>query len=549
MKKLRFRTQLIIGFSVILFISISIGVLALMQIGFIRSQAELAYLHPFTVSISVRDINANASAIQRLINEIAAADNSKELNNYIHQVDQYDSLTHQKFDIVKKNFLGEKSLVDSAMQVYTEWENTRKSTITLAKNGNFTEAAIRADGVETDQLELLIEKTKKLSDFAENKAYEFYQNSVKAEKQSILRFLFSITILLILSIVIAYIILKDISQPISKFISEINVLLKKRDLTERRSQNGSEQELLSNTVLELKKAYSKLEEFNTELEHQVRIRTKELSDSKEKLLKLNEEYLSINEEFKAQNEELLNINEELEISEARLKELNATNNKLFSIIAHDLRSPFSSILGFSELLINNVRTYGAENSLEFITHINTTADHTLNLLDNLLTWAKTQTGQIEYRPKNLHLHPIIQEIIQVLNSSAAIKNITLNSSPSDGIGAFADPNMLKTVLRNLVQNAIKYTNSGGTVDIQVVSQQNQVIITVLDNGVGMNEETLNKLFRIDSTLIKNGTAGERGSGLGLILCKEFVERNGGKISVESKVRIGSSFSFTIPGES
>jgi signal transduction histidine kinase len=228
------------------------------------------------------------------------------------------------------------------------------------------------------------------------------------------------------------------------------------------------------------------------------------------------------------------------------KELNATKDKLFSIIAHDLRSPFTSILGFSELLIENMRTYGPENSEEFIVHINSTAEHTLTLLDNLLLWARTQTGQIDFIAENRHPGPIVEEIVGLLNSSATIKNITLNNSVQDELIVYSDPNMLKTILRNLVQNAIKFTNSGGTVDVLAVTQQNQTLFTVTDNGVGMSKETLNNIFKTDIIVITNGTEHERGSGLGLILCKEFVEKHGGKIWAESEVGKGSKFKFTLP---
>jgi signal transduction histidine kinase len=228
------------------------------------------------------------------------------------------------------------------------------------------------------------------------------------------------------------------------------------------------------------------------------------------------------------------------------KELNATKDKLFSIIAHDLRSPFTSILGFSELLIENLRTYGPENSEEFITHISSTAEHTLTLLDNLLLWVRTQTGQIDFTAENLKPGLIVEEIVGLLNSSATIKNITLTNSVPDDITAYSDPNMLKTILRNLVQNSIKFTNSEGTVDVLAFTEQNHIVFTVTDNGVGMSEETLNNIFKIDTTVIKIGTDHERGSGLGLILCKEFVEKHGGKIWAESEVGKGSKFIFTIP---
>ncbi len=238
--------------------------------------------------------------------------------------------------------------------------------------------------------------------------------------------------------------------------------------------------------------------------------------------------------------------EKLEQFSHQLKELNATKDQLFSIIAHDLKSPFNILLGFSEILSENIRTYSIEESERIIAIINSTSKRTLTLLENLLTWAKTQTGQIDFKPGKQSLKPIIQAIVEFLNSSASIKKITLNSSVSDDIVAYADPNMLKTVLRNLISNAIKFTNSGGKIDIYSVSDQNQIEITVSDTGVGMNEETRNKLFRIDTKFTTTGTADERGSGLGLTLCKEFVEKHGGKIWIEGEVGKGSRFIFTLP---
>ncbi len=261
-------------------------------------------------------------------------------------------------------------------------------------------------------------------------------------------------------------------------------------------------------------------------------------DENGKIIKVQGSFQDVNNSKQAE-ENLMQLNH-------KLKGLNSTKDKLFSIIAHDLRSPFSNILGFSELLIENIRTYPIEKSERIIEIIKSSSKQTLTLLNNLLDWARTQTGQIDFKPENQRLQPIIQKIVDVLNSLATIKNITLSSSLSDDIIAYADLNMLKIVLRNLIQNAIKFTDSGGKVDIHALSNQNQIEITISDNGVGMNEETLNKLFNIDTTISTAGTANEKGSGLGLILCKEFVEKHGGKIWVESEVGKGSRFVFTLP---
>jgi len=233
-------------------------------------------------------------------------------------------------------------------------------------------------------------------------------------------------------------------------------------------------------------------------------------------------------------------------SEAELKELNVTKDKLFSIIAHDLRSPFNSILGFSELLIENLQVFETEESEEYLGIINSSAKNTLVLLDNLLNWAKAQTGQINFSPEKAVLASVIQEIFELSNLSAKNKNIVLNHIPSEEIEVLADLNMLKTVLRNLISNAIKFTNSNGKIDVYALQNDNFIEIAVSDNGVGMNEETRNKLFSIETNETTLGTANEQGSGLGLLLCKEFVEKHGGKIWVESELGKGSVFKFTLP---
>jgi PAS domain S-box-containing protein len=237
---------------------------------------------------------------------------------------------------------------------------------------------------------------------------------------------------------------------------------------------------------------------------------------------------------------------EIKQVENQLKELNATKDKLFSIIAHDLKNPFNTILGFSELLSENIRSYDIEKSEQFIEHINSAAKSTLNLLDNLLAWAKTQTGEMNIKPERLLLQPIIQEMVDVSTSSATIKGITINSFQSDHVAVLADQNMLQTILLNLISNAIKFTRSGGKVDIFTISDQNQIEITIKDTGIGMDDKTLNKLFKIESNFTTTGTAREKGTGLGLILCKGFVEKLGGKIWAKSKPGIGSEFHFTLP---
>lgn len=238
----------------------------------------------------------------------------------------------------------------------------------------------------------------------------------------------------------------------------------------------------------------------------------------------------------------------LKEKERQLVELIATKDKLFSIIAHDLRNPFNAILGFSELLIENTSDIEAAESKKYLGVINSLAKNTLILLNNLLNWAKIQTGTIIYQPEHSNLFAIVSDVLIIKESIAVIKNITINYSKTEGIEVYADVNMLKTILRNLISNAIKYTHIAGEITISAMQNQHNIEITVADNGVGMNEETRNKLFGIDLGITTSGTNNEKGSGLGLLLCKDFVEKHGGEIWVKSEVGKGSAFTFTLPNK-
>ncbi|WP_195715286.1 sensor histidine kinase KdpD [Ancylomarina sp. 16SWW S1-10-2] len=239
-------------------------------------------------------------------------------------------------------------------------------------------------------------------------------------------------------------------------------------------------------------------------------------------------------------------NTRIQKDKLKLEESNKTKDKLFSIIAHDLRSPFNSILGFSGLLIENVKTLEIEKSEEYLGFINSSAQNTLVLLDNLLNWAKSQTGQINFNPQQINLSSTINELVEGSNSLAAAKEISLCYNKTEEVTVYADEDMLKIVLRNLISNAIKFTKPSGNINILAEKGQNQIEITISDNGIGMNEESKAKLFKVGTNKTSIGTANEKGSGLGLILCKELVEKQGGKIWIESELGKGSDFKFTLP---
>ena len=279
--------------------------------------------------------------------------------------------------------------------------------------------------------------------------------------------------------------------------------------------------------------------MNKNLEIKVKERTEELLATSGQLENTNA-LLSI------QIDDKDNAIKALKKSDSKLKESNDTKDKFFSIIAHDLRSPFNNILGFSELLIENSNNYEAAESEKYLGIINSSAKNTLVLLDNLLNWAKSQTGELSFKPEKIVLSEIILEIIELKTSLAQAKNISLNYHPLNKTEVFADVNMLRTILRNLVSNAIKFTNTGGCINISAMSKQKYVEITVSDNGIGINKEMSNKLFDKANHITTDGTENEKGSGLGLKLCKEFVEKNGGNIWIESEEGKGSNFKFTLP---
>jgi two-component system, sensor histidine kinase and response regulator len=251
-----------------------------------------------------------------------------------------------------------------------------------------------------------------------------------------------------------------------------------------------------------------------------------------------------------QNEELLELNANLEKKvEQRteeLRELNATKDKFFSIIAHDLKNPFNTLMGFTELLLDNLEDFSDDKVHEIIGILNETSKQSYALLENLLEWSRTQTGRMEMKLERINIHDLIEENIDLLSNQAGKKKIQLVSKVSADTNAFADANMVRTVIRNLISNAIKYTKENGSITCSSFVKDNKLQIEVADTGLGIKPQNLEKLFRIDLNYSTRGTADESGTGLGLILCREFINRIGGDIWVDSVFGEGSIFKFTLP---
>ncbi|MCB2195315.1 MAG: PAS domain-containing sensor histidine kinase [Bacteroidetes bacterium] len=232
-------------------------------------------------------------------------------------------------------------------------------------------------------------------------------------------------------------------------------------------------------------------------------------------------------------------------SEERLRELNATKDKFFSIIAHDLKNPFNDLMGFTQLLALNIDKYDKQKIEQFTHIIHQSSKLAYNLLENLLDWSRSQTGTLKFKPEKISISELISENIDLLESTARNKNIRIYSEVNGETFAFADKNMVRTILRNLISNAIKYTNQGG--HIRIVGNCSKTCkISVSDSGIGISSENIKKIFKIDESFSTLGTEREKGTGLGLILCKEFVEKNGGRLKIKSRPNEGSTFIFTLP---
>lgn len=265
--------------------------------------------------------------------------------------------------------------------------------------------------------------------------------------------------------------------------------------------------------------------------------------------RLVQEMLTIQDErerAESMNAQYVELAENYALAKEELEKLNQEKNKFFSIIAHDLRSPFTSLMGFTALLEQRAELLTPEKVKDYAETINASANRVFKLLENLLEWSRLQMDRIEFTPGTFKMSDMTIKTLDVLGPVAAEKSIQLIDS--DGApNVYADPHMVDAVIRNLVNNAIKFTPEGGTITVAYeTTQMGNARINISDTGVGMTEETLNKLFNLADNVTTAGTDGEKGTGLGLLLCKELVERNGGKLYVTSELGKGSTFSFTLP---
>ena len=290
---------------------------------------------------------------------------------------------------------------------------------------------------------------------------------------------------------------------------------------------------------ELQGLYSDLAHRNQELASMNEQLQQEIAERKKlEAIRLERERLRIEKEF-------------LEKQARELSKLNADKDKFFSIVAHDLKGPFQPLLGYCQLMMLMADTMKPPEIKEMSQRIFNSAQNVYGLLENLLQWSCMQRGRMEYLPETLYLKEVADDNVRWLAESAIKKEITLRNTVHEEIRVYADQNMLNTVLRNLISNALKFTSSGGSLTISAKTHHGDELaqfieISVTDTGVGIEQTDLKNLFRLDLHHTMRGTAEEQGTGLGLIICKEMVEENGGQIWIESELGQGTTVRFTVP---
>jgi len=270
---------------------------------------------------------------------------------------------------------------------------------------------------------------------------------------------------------------------------------------------------------------------------------RDLSDNYQRLFKQFSRIVKLNDKQQSQlknsQDEIIKYNEEL-------KDLNATKDKFFSIISHDLKSPINSFLNLSTLLVDYIDRFSKEDIIDMAQNVKRSGDNLLKLLENLLNWARLQMKRAEFQPQKCSLNMMVSDITYIMSNRITTKQIKISSDIDENMVLMADVNMLNSILQNLITNAIKFTDKDGEIVVAAKVKEKVAEISITDTGVGISEENIKKLFRIDVIYTNTGTDQEKGTGLGLILCKEMIEKHGCEIRVESELGKGTSFIFTIP---
>ena len=238
--------------------------------------------------------------------------------------------------------------------------------------------------------------------------------------------------------------------------------------------------------------------------------------------------------------------DELKKYSEELQELNKSKDKFFSIIAHDLKSPFYGLLGLTNIIKSEYEQMPPEETRAYLNELYSSTSNLYTLIENLLEWSRIQSGSVTFQPEEIDFKKLMEEVISVLHQTAQLKSISMENCINDCKIIYGDRAMIRSLLQNLISNAIKFTHKGGSINISCIKiNDEKVVVKVEDTGVGISKDNISKLFRIDENTSSPGTNKEKGTGLGLLLCREIVEMHGSTINVTSEIGKGTCFSFAL----
>lgn len=238
--------------------------------------------------------------------------------------------------------------------------------------------------------------------------------------------------------------------------------------------------------------------------------------------------------------------DQLKASEIKLSELNQVKDKLFSVVSHDLRNPLATMQSFLKLITDHDEKMSEEEREKLFAEAQQSLNNMNELLYNLLQWSKSQMNLLQFRPDKLNIKPVVEGAVRLVQLHAHMKQVQIKTSVEEGLAAHADKDMIEFIIRNLLSNAIKFSQRQSVVEVKGFLTNGFVTIEIIDNGIGLNESKIKKLLENHTSISRRGTEKEKGTGLGLLISKEFIEKNGGQIAIESEPGKGSTFRFALP---
>jgi PAS domain S-box-containing protein len=582
--KIPIGTQLKLGLLFPMFFVIVLGIVSYIQSYKHYKKTEALYSETLMLERSFSMLKTYIISLHRDMKDISIDSTEKEIDIELQWIKWWQRRASGQIDTIYLKYAGNRSDIDSLSRDYTVLNSICENTIELMRSGKRSEVLnrTRTNGIIGEKVEKLLVKLDEISNLTIKKDDKLHLDLVQLGNKSNRRILILIILIFLFSLVLNFILTRNITE--RQKLDE--ALRQSEDKFKYFFEHSSVGESLTLPTGEINVneafcemlGYSPPEFKNKKWQEITYPEDIELTQREVDQLLSGKQYstrfvkrfihkdgsvvwvdLSSSIRRDADGKPIYLMSSVVDITERKLAEfaikesaaklllLNLDKDRFISILGHDLKNPFNNILGFSEILNDEIESLNKEEIKDIAKNINKSARFTNKLLEDILIWAKMQQGKIPFEPQNLSFTDICRDTLEILYQAASAKNISVNCLAADQLNVFADNEMLKSVLRNLVSNAIKFTNNGGAIYINAKQDSENVTISVSDNGIGIPPDNLAKLFDISQVLTTTGTAQETGTGLGLLLCKEFVERHGGKIWVESEEDKGSDFKFTLPG--